>query len=116
MSILPRLTDEDRALLARSIDKTEDQGAYIKCTHRGGGTSYWRYLRPKDLVLISRLQALDVGCNCGRWSWCSTSRVSHGRGFGPRIRPKTSARKTGSIIFVFVDKSLESDERCRPQQ
>jgi hypothetical protein len=47
------LIDEDRSLLARPVEKSEDQGTYIKCEHRGGGVSYWRYLRPKDLRLIS---------------------------------------------------------------
>jgi hypothetical protein len=52
MSVLPNLTNEDRALLGRPVEKTEDQGTYTKCEHRGGGVSYWRYLRPENLALI----------------------------------------------------------------
>jgi hypothetical protein len=50
MSILPKLTAEDRSLLKRSILKTEDQGTYVRCDHEGGGISYWRFLRQENLA------------------------------------------------------------------
>jgi hypothetical protein len=50
MSNLPNLTGRDKALLARPVTETQDRGSYVRCEHQGGGSSYWRFLRPEDLV------------------------------------------------------------------
>lgn len=57
MSILPELTTEDHALLARPVTDAQDQGTYVRCDHPGGGVSYWRFLRPEDLVGTGRYEA-----------------------------------------------------------
>ena len=52
MSILPELTKKDEAMLAREIVKTEDQETYVRCDHKDGGISYWRFIRSSDLVQL----------------------------------------------------------------
>ncbi len=50
MSSLPRFTILDYLRILRPVERAVDEGTYVRCDHQGGGTSYWRFLRPETLV------------------------------------------------------------------
>jgi hypothetical protein len=50
MSLLPRLTAQDLAMLASPVEHVERQGKQIRSDHKGGGVFFWWLLRPEDLV------------------------------------------------------------------